>query len=37
MRAVNLLPQTQRRAPGVKGAKRPLAVPRPHQAHGGMG
>lgn len=26
MRAVNLLPQTQRRTPGIKGARKPLAV-----------
>ena len=26
MRAVNLLPQTQRRTPGIKGARNPLAV-----------
>lgn len=37
MRAVNLLPQTQRRAPGVKGAKRPLAVAGAVLALGGMG
>lgn len=37
MRAVNLLPQAQRRAPGVGGAKRPLAVAGAVLALGGIG
>jgi len=37
MRAVNLLPQTQRRTPGVRGAKRPLAVVGAVLALAGMG
>jgi Tfp pilus assembly protein PilN len=37
MKAVNLLPQTQRRAPGASGAKKPLAIAGAVVALGAMG